>query len=208
IIPVDLNCLLAHLEVMIAKGYAQRGDEATSQMYRQRADQRRRAIMTYCWDAKERFFFDYDFVKEERCTVKSLAGVFPLFFEMVPDDVAQDVASVIRKEFLKPGGVVTTLNQTGQQWDAPNGWAPLQWITYRGLKNYDAKDLAEEVRLRWLRQTKRVYESTGKMMEKYNVMDTTLLAGGGEYPNQDGFGWTNGVSLRLLSEGIYELEKK
>ena len=38
------------------------------------------------------------------------------------------------------------------------------------------------------------------MMEKYNVMDTTTQAGGGEYPNQDGFGWTNGVYLKLINE--------
>jgi neutral trehalase len=55
--------------------------------------------------------------------------------------------------------------------------------------------LADEIRDRWLRQNERVFEATGKMMEKYNVMDTTLIAGGGEYPNQDGFGWSNGVAL-------------
>ena len=38
---------------------------------------------------------------------------------------------------------------------------------------------------------------TGKLMEKYNV-DEKLVAGGGEYPTQDGFGWTNGVLRRLI----------
>ncbi|MFT6881125.1 MAG: alpha,alpha-trehalase, partial [Arcticibacterium sp.] len=46
----------------------------------------------------------------------------------------------------------------------------------------------------------RVYKNTGKMVEKYNVNDLRLEAGGGEYPVQDGFGWTNGVLLKLLSE--------
>jgi neutral trehalase len=31
------------------------------------------------------------------------------------------------------------------------------------------------------------------------VKDITKLAGGGEYPGQDGFGWTNGVLLKLIS---------
>jgi alpha,alpha-trehalase len=35
------------------------------------------------------------------------------------------------------------------------------------------------------------------MMEKYNVVATDIKAGGGEYPAQDGFGWTNGVYLAL-----------
>ena len=34
-------------------------------------------------------------------------------------------------------------------------------------------------------------------MEKYNVEDITKEAGGGEYPGQDGFGWTNGVYLAM-----------
>ena len=43
----------------------------------------------------------------------------------------------------------------------------------------------------------KVYANTGKMMEKYNVVATDLLAGGGEYEAKDGFGWTNGVYLAL-----------
>ncbi|MEO8796173.1 MAG: trehalase family glycosidase [Daejeonella sp.] len=34
-------------------------------------------------------------------------------------------------------------------------------------------------------------------MEKYNVLNLDLDAGGGEYPSQDGFGWTNGVYLKM-----------
>jgi alpha,alpha-trehalase len=45
-----------------------------------------------------------------------------------------------------------------------------------------------------------VFERTGKLMEKYNVADTHLEAGGGEYPGQDGFGWTNGVLLALINK--------
>ncbi|MGA0232763.1 MAG: trehalase family glycosidase, partial [Saprospiraceae bacterium] len=46
----------------------------------------------------------------------------------------------------------------------------------------------------------KVYKDTGKMLEKYNVRDVTLISGGGEYPVQDGFGWTNGVALALLQQ--------
>jgi len=73
-------------------------------------------------------------------------------------------------------------------------------MAYRGLKNYELLTLATEIKKRWLRSNWREYKATHKMMEKYNVMDTTLLAGGGEYPNQDGFGWTNGVYLALLND--------
>ncbi|MEO6133056.1 MAG: trehalase family glycosidase, partial [Saprospiraceae bacterium] len=93
-----------------------------------------------------------------------------------------------------------TSNQyTGQQWDAPNGWAPLQWITYEGLKKYGADTLANEAAQRWLTLNENVFQRTGRMMEKYNVEDLSLDAGGGEYPVQDGFGWTNGVYLALAN---------
>jgi alpha,alpha-trehalase len=200
IIPVDLNSLLAHLEKMIAKGYRLRGNSAEAARYDKTADLRRRAILTFCWDPEKEYFYDYDFVAGTRTEVRSLAGMFPLFFQIGQKDIAEKAALAIERHFLKQGGLVTTLTDTDQQWDAPNGWAPLQWITYKALKNYQLDGLANEIRRRWLRQNTRVFEATGKMMEKYNVMDTTLIAGGGEYPNQDGFGWTNGVAIAFKHE--------
>lgn len=208
IVPVDLNCLMAHLEKMIARGYALRGNKTAGDLYVQRSNARRRALLTFCWDSNANFFMDYDFTVQQRTGIKSLAGVFPLFFEMTQQDIAAKVAATIQKEFLQQGGLVTTLADTDQQWDAPNGWAPLQWMAYKGLKNYQMDNIANEIRRRWLRQNERVYEATGKMMEKYNVMDTTLMAGGGEYPNQDGFGWTNGVALAFRNEGTYTISRK
>ena len=189
-------------------GYTLRGKPDLAKPYTQSADQRRRAILTFAWDAEKNFFFDYDFVKGERTGIKSLAGMFPFFFQMAQKDMAQNASVVLQNEFLKPGGLVTTLTDTDQQWDAPNGWAPLQWMAYKGLKNYQLDNLADQIRDRWLRQSERVYKATGKMMEKYNVMDTTLIAGGGEYPNQDGFGWSNGVALAFKKEKVYALPSR
>ena len=38
------------------------------------------------------------------------------------------------------------------------------------------------------------------MTEKYDVVNPARAAGGGEYPTQDGFGWTNGVALALAAQ--------
>ena len=130
------------------------------------------------------------------------AAAFPLFFKIASREQAIAVAATLEKLFLQPGGLTTTLEVTGQQWDAPNGWAPLQWIAIKGLENYGMHTLAKEIAVRWIALNKKVYERTGKLMEKYNVYNTGLDAGGGEYPSQDGFGWTNGVLLKLIS--IYE----
>jgi len=45
----------------------------------------------------------------------------------------------------------------------------------------------------------RFYEQTGKLIEKYDVIEPGRRGGGGEYPTQDGFGWTNGVMRKLLA---------
>lgn len=200
IVPVDLNALLYHLETML-EAYARRaGKTEQADRYARLAGERKAALQRYCWDAEAGFFMDYDFENERPTGVLSLAGAYPLFFKIADDTQATVVAQVIERDFLKAGGVVTTLTNTGQQWDAPNGWAPLQWITIQGLRRYGHTRLADEVRNRWVALNEKVYRNTGKMVEKYNVLDMTLEAGGGEYPVQDGFGWTNGVLLRLLSE--------
>jgi alpha,alpha-trehalase len=75
----------------------------------------------------------------------------------------------------------------------------LQWLAYQGLLKYGYHELAENIRQRWVSINEKTYAATGKMMEKYNVINTELPAGGGEYPNQDGFGWTNGVFINFES---------
>jgi alpha,alpha-trehalase len=200
IVPIDLNSLLYNLECVLVKAniLAKKIDDAAK--LEKIASKRREALMRYCWSMEKGMFFDFDFQKYRRCDVMSLAMVYPLYFRMVTKREADKVADAIEKNFLRAGGVVTTPNNTGQQWDAPNGWAPLQWMTIQGLRNYGHDRLANDIKKRWVDLNVKVYKSTGKMLEKYNVEDLSLLTGGGEYPVQDGFGWTNGVLLKLLKE--------
>ena len=122
-----------------------------------------------------------------------------MFFCIANETQAAQTALLIKNKFLQPGGLVTTLETTGQQWDAPNGWAPLQWMAVIGLKKYNQHELADEIAKRWIKLNTGVFKRTGKLMEKYNVVNTQLEAGGGEYTGQDGFGWTNGVLLALIT---------
>ncbi len=200
IIPVDLNALLYNLELILSKANALNGMTGRAALYEEKADQRRATIQKYLWDESESFYQDYNFRKESFTGQRSLAAVYPLFFNIATPEQAASVAGVLERDFLYPGGLVSTLTSNGQQWDAPNGWAPLQWMSIRGLRNYGEDELAQRVRDNWTALNVKVYENTGKMVEKYNVEDMGLEAGGGEYPVQDGFGWTNGVLLRLLSE--------
>ncbi len=198
IVPVDLNCLLWNLEDTLAEAAALEGDTSAAENYRSLANQRAAAIRQFCW--ADGFYFDYDFQAAATTPHRTLAAAFPLFFGLAGAEEAAQVAAELAAKFLQTGGLTTTLFRTGQQWDAPNGWAPLQWMAYAGLRRYGLDDLAGQVRDRWVHTNERVYRETGKMMEKYNVFGEGGSAGGGEYPNQDGFGWTNGVLLAMLED--------
>jgi len=198
IIPVDLNCLLFYLEETIAVAYELAGNKESSQKFIAFAAVRKEAINRYCWDEERGFYFDYDYVNRVQKKSLTLAAAFPLFFEIASGPQADSVAKSLQQHFLKAGGLISTTETTGQQWDAPNGWAPLQWIAITGLRNYKHDELAKEIAKRWMNINEKVYRDTGKMMEKYNVVETDITAGGGEYPSQDGFGWTNGVLLKIL----------
>ncbi|MBF9236226.1 alpha,alpha-trehalase TreF [Hymenobacter sp. BT683] len=200
IVPVDLNCLLHNLETTIAQSYQLQGNAARAADFLAKAERRKQAILAYCWDEKSGWFQDYNFRTRKISTIKTLAGVYPLQFGIATPAQAALVATGLQRDFLKTGGLVTTLNRGEQQWDAPNAWAPLQYMAIDGLERYQQSGLARTIATRWIELNTNVFEQTGKMMEKYNVIDTSQKAGGGEYPLQDGFGWTNGVLLKLINQ--------
>jgi len=197
IIPVDLNCLLFNLEQTIAEAYRLANNKTASEKFERAAAKREQAINKYCWIEEKGFYFDYDYVSGKQKQSLTLAATFPLFFKIATKEQAEGVAKSLQKYFLYPGGLQTTTITTPQQWDSPNGWAPLHWIAIKGLLNYGCDELAKDIAKKWMNINEKVYNNTGKMMEKYNVVATDLTAGGGEYLSQDGFGWTNGVYLAL-----------
>jgi alpha,alpha-trehalase len=199
LVPVDLNCLLLTLEQTLARAAHQAGDSSEAPRYRQRARARAAAIRRYCWDDKAGFYSDYDLDARQPTPARTLAAVFPLAYGVATPAQAALVAGHLRREFLRPGGLLTTPVASGQQWDAPNAWAPLEYMAIMGLRRYGQQALADTVAYRWMRVNVRGFAQTGKLLEKYNVEATGSAAGGGgEYPLQDGFGWTNGVLLTLL----------
>lgn len=200
IIPVDLNSLLYHLEKTLSNCYLFTGNNLKSSYFKKLADQRKQAIDKYCWSFRFNWYVDYNMATKKQSESLNLAGMFPFFLKIAGQSKSIGINTVIQKNFLKNGGLITTLINTGEQWDAPNGWAPLQWVSIMGLENYDHSGLAKIIASRWVHLNKKVFLQTSKLMEKYNVVNTNLKAGGGEYPSQDGFGWTNGVLLALMNK--------
>jgi alpha,alpha-trehalase len=202
--PVDLNSLLYHTERTIAALRRLRGrggDAEIAARFEAAAENRRRALLAAAYDPDSGFFYDVRWRTGERVTDRpTLAAAAPLYFGLATPEQGHAVAARLERDFRKPGGFVTTLVSSGQQWDAPNGWPPLQWLTIEGIRRYGRQDVADLARERWLTLNRRTYGSTRKMTEKYDVVDLNRRAGGGEYPTQDGFGWTNGVELALVAE--------
>jgi alpha,alpha-trehalase len=194
--PVDLNCLLLNLENVLVKN----GGRVNKEIHTKRAV----ALKTLFWNNNVSFYCDYDFVAKKVVDNITAAGFFPLsMLEYTTDElneISSKVVAAIKSNLLKPGGIVSSTFNAGQQWDAPNGWAPQQWMAVVGLEKIGQAALAKDIATRWTTLNKKVYAATGKLTEKYNVVDLSLETGGGEYPNLDGFGWTNGVYLALIKK--------
>lgn len=197
IAPPDLNSLLYHLETTLADAYAAARQADKAVQMRKRADERKIAILRHLWDPKLGMFSDYLWKEGKTTDHVTAATLYPLFFGIAEQNQADQVAERVRASLLQPHGLATTTIDTGQQWDAPNGWAPLQWIAIQGLNAYGQKELATAIAERWTRLNIALYKKTGKLVEKYDVSGAAV-GGGGEYPLQDGFGWTNGVLRKLI----------
>jgi alpha,alpha-trehalase len=198
ILPVDLNSLLFGLEQAIRAGCTRVSDRSCVADFTRRAAARQQAIDRYLWDDARGFYTDYRWTDAHGTGLLSAATLYPLFESLAGAVRSARVARAVRTSLLRPGGLNATTLTTGQQWDAPNGWAPLQWIAVRGLRGSGQQALAATIACRWLVNVTAVYARSGRLVEKYNVISSGG-GGGGEYPLQDGFGWTNGVTRQLLA---------
>ena len=197
-LPIDLNSLLYRLERVIARACGLAEDQACVTSFNERADKRAAAIERYLWNDARYHYADYDWTRAQASELVTAAVAFPLFVGVATQERARQTARALER-LLAPGGLLTTPRDTPEQWDAPNGWAPLVWVAVAGLRQYEEHALAREIGTRFLGRIEALFQVEGKLVEKYDVRaDTVRGGGGGEYPLQDGFGWTNAVTLKLL----------
>ncbi len=201
ILPVDLNSLLEHLEATIAHGYSLRGgrgDRLRAVAFQLRADIRAAAIRRLFWNDRLGIFEDLNWQQGGLTNRPSAATLYPLFFDIATHEQAEKIGQAVNGTFLEPNGLATTLTLSGQQWDQPNGWAPLQYIAVSGLRDYGQAALAKTIAQRWINVDLVVFGSSRKFVEKYDLL-TSSGGAGGEYTTQIGFGWTNGVLRKLMT---------
>ncbi|GCE91064.1 trehalase [Komagataeibacter diospyri] len=204
LLTVELNCMIPHLEQTLAHAYELKGNKDAAARYNRLAQERIDAVQRILWDERRAAFIDYDWKKGESTSILSGATVVPLFMQMATPEQAKAVSETVRKNLLKIGGLIATERSgSGQQWDSPNGWAPLQWMAVKGLNQYGYDALASDIAARWMGRVIGTYEKSGVLLEKYDVVNPFISPkggkGGGEYPMQIGFGWTNGTLLGLMN---------
>lgn len=192
IAPVDLNAFLFGLEMAVAAGGG-----ADAAYYAGLADARRRAMNSHLWNEAGGYFCDYDIERDTLRTALSAAALAPLLVGVATQLQADRTAAAAAEQLLARGGLRTTLAVTGEQWDRPNGWAPLHWIAVAGLCRYGHEALARDIAQRWVDTVGRNFARTGLMFEKYDV-EAATIGSGGEYEAQVGFGWTNGVTADFI----------
>lgn len=207
-LPVDLNALLYKYEMDFARAARIFGDKRQAATWETTARHRKETVDKLMWNPIKGMYYDYNYVKERRGNVASLAGFYPLWAGMVDDKKAKQMVKALRR-FEHRGGLVTTESQQlnhmmpgkmPTQWAYPNGWAPLQYIIIKGLQRYDYHSDAERLARKWLKTNLDWFNAHGVFLEKYNVVQPDRPPLKGLYPSQTGFGWTNAIFERLCKE--------
>jgi len=201
--PVCLNSLLYLMEMQTAEiaGLLGRADE--TQVWRKRAIDRAERINRLMWDARDGLYYDYDFEHQRLRKYAFLTTFYPLWAGIATREQAARVAGNLAK-FEQPGGLQTSAVASGNQWDAPFGWAPLQLIAVQGLRRYGFSEAADRIAMKFLSLVRDEYLKSGTIVEKYDVVHRGAEVSGGirfgYRSNEAGFGWTNAVFTALLDE--------
>ncbi|XP_042889789.1 trehalase-like isoform X2 [Penaeus japonicus] len=212
IAPVDLNSLLCSNALTLGQFYRKLGNYTLERKYSNLAEEKNWTMAELFWDSTDGTWYDVDINTQQKRRYFYLSNIHPIWSGCYgqEDARAHTIDKVI--SYLKKikvlnyvGGVPTSLVRSGQQWDFPNAWAPLQHLVIMGLYNarsihHEAENLSLSLAEKWIRTNWLGYQQSipHAMFEKYNVSVSGLPGAGGEYSVQLGFGWTNGVAMRLL----------
>jgi alpha,alpha-trehalase len=205
--PVCLNALLHVMEKEIAEIHSILGDKRQQKIWAERATVRAEIFNRLTWDEDMGLYLDYDFVKKERRNYPFGTTFFPLWAGLAtPAQAARLVANLPLLE--APGGLNTSTVVSGNQWDAPYGWAPLQLLAVQGLRRYGYHAEADRISVNFLSLVLRDFIHRHALFEKYDVVhrgsDVSRGLKFGYTSNEIGFGWTNAAFTEMyaaLSEG-------
>jgi alpha,alpha-trehalase len=200
---VDLNALLYRMEMEMAAIHELLDQPRTAEIWTARASKRATTMRRLMWNAESGMFADYNFVTGQRLYYPFLTTFYPLWAGFATKEEAAAVAKNLPL-FEKSGGLQTSGNVSGNQWDAPFGWAPLQIIAIQGLRRYGFEADAERLSIKFLSMILRDFDVHRTIKEKYNMVEGKSDLGAGirfgYTSNEIGFGWTNAAFVLLWDE--------
>jgi alpha,alpha-trehalase len=197
--PVCLNSLLFKTERDLEELSRLLGKNSAQETWKKMAEERKQSMQKYLWDEQQGLFFDYNFDTKQRSTYRFATTFYPLWAGLATEQQATAVMKNLNS-FEKPGGIVTSLQESQGQWDYPFGWAPLQLLAVEGMRRYGHNAAADRVSTEFLSTVLQNFERDKTIREKYNVVtrsaETNVTVG--YAANVIGFGWTNGAFVELL----------
>jgi len=201
--PVCLNSLLFLMERDTAEIMSILGHQSDAATWRKRAEERKEKINQLMWDGADGLYYDYNVAAKKIRRYPFLTTLYPLWAGIATPEQARRVEANLRR-FERPGGLQTSTSETGNQWDAPFGWAPLEMIAVEGLRRYGFEKDADRITARFLSLVLQQFVERHVIVEKYDVvrrsMEVSSKIGFGYRSNEIGFGWTNAAFVELYAQ--------
>ena len=201
--PVCLNSLLYLMETDTAEILRILGRAPQARVWLKRAEERRQRINRLMWDEKDGLYYDYNFERKEVRRYPFITTFYPLWVGVADKRQAARIVANLHL-FERPGGLLTSTNVTGSQWDAPFGWAPTEMIAIQGLRRYGYNKEADRITANFLSLILKEFIQHNTIVEKYDVerRESEVSAGlkFGYKSNEIGFGWTNAAFTELYAQ--------
>lgn len=217
--PIDLNVYLYKYEQDFAQIAQLVADKIEEGHWKKRVVARKKEINEKMWSEEKGFYFDYCYIWQKRSEFLSLAGFTPMWAGMAEPEQAEKMVKKLPKFETEYGLTITAKEslapQAGlrevpewyrksledvlkpKQWDWPNIWAPLEYLTVVGLLKYGHVDDAKRVMDKSVRANANNFRRYGTFFEKFNG-ETGDKPESYTYESQEGFGWTNAVFYRYV----------
>ena len=191
----DLNSLLFAMEKNMAYFAEKLGYSEDVAVWNTRAEKRLELMNKFMLD-KNNLFLDYNFKTNRLSRIFSAASYYPLYAKAATPEQAAAAAENLRRLEAEFGILTCEKNDSGvlYQWDYPNGWACLQYIVMVGLNNYGYTDDAKRIAQKYVTLAEKVFDETGALWEKYNVVDGSINVSN-EYKMPTMLGWSAGVYI-------------
>lgn len=219
-LPIDLNCYLYKYEKDFELVENILENKKAENYWAEKSQERKKLINKYMWSKKANFFFDYNYKNKRQSNFLSLAGFVPMWAGIATHEQAKEMIKKL-KDFETEYGLTITSKKSlapqidlkkipiryipaikavisPKQWDYPNIWPPLEYLTVIGLLRYGFIDDAKRIMKKSLDAHKEIFKENGTFFERIDGEKGSKPTNDFHYSMQSGFGWTNAVFFRYI----------